>query len=148
MSPDTWNRLTLHLSSSPILRAETLPTVEEVDRACEAVGVPFPQEYRDFLLRFGGAMVGPYPIYGLRPVEVMGVNTWSVVEMTKHYRADGWPGAEEWVIISTDHGGNPIGMDAKGLIWTFDHDFGGLYFEADNFEEYVRVKCLGLLKEG
>jgi hypothetical protein len=63
MNQETISRLTDKLSESPILRAETLPSTAEVDDASSEVGVPFSSDYRDFLLTFGAAMVGPYPIW-------------------------------------------------------------------------------------
>jgi len=131
------------LAESPILHAESLPTDGEIDHASERLGVPFVADYRQFLLLFGGAMVGPYPIFGLRPVEAMG-SEWSVVDVTTRYRNDSVPGCDEWVVFSEDHSGNPIGMDPKGVVWIYDHDFGGIALLASGFEEYVRVQCLGL----
>jgi len=87
-------------------------------------------------------MVGPYPIFGLRPVEVMGDDHWSVIDVTKRYRKGGVPGSEAWVVVSEDHAGNPVGMDANGAIWIYDHDFGGLTGLAPSFEEYLRTQCL------
>jgi len=144
MNRETITRLTDKLSESPILRAESLPSTAEIDDASSEIGIPFSTDYRDFLLTFGAAMVGPYPIYGLRPVEVMGDDSWSVVAMTKQFREDNVPEANGWVIISTDHAGNPVGMDRDGAIWIHDHDFGGVARLAKNFEEYLRVRCLGL----
>jgi hypothetical protein len=144
MNPETMARLMDKLSESPILRAESLPSAVEIDDASREVGVPFSTDYRDFLLTFGAAMVGPSPIYGLRPVEVMGDDSWSVVAMTKQFREDEVPEATGWVIISTDHAGNPVGMDRDGAIWIHDHDFGGAARLAKNFEEYLRIRCLGL----
>jgi hypothetical protein len=144
MNRETITRLTDKLSESPILRADSLPSAAEIDDASSEIGVPFSADYRDFLLTFGAAMVGPYPIYGLRPVEVMGDDSWSVVAMTKQFREDNVPEANEWVIVSADHAGNPVGMDRDGVIWIHDHDFGGVARVAKNFEDYVRVRCLGL----
>ncbi len=89
-------------------------------------------------------MVGAYPIYGLRPVAVMGDDSWSVVAMTKQFREENVPEAKGWVIISSDHAGNPVGMDRDGAIWIHDHDFGGVTRVASTFEEYLLVRCLGL----
>jgi hypothetical protein len=144
MNEETTTRLTDKLSESPILRAESLPNAAEIDDASSEIGVPFSSDYRDFLLKFGAAMVGPYPIYGVRPVEAMGDDSWSVVAMTKRFREDNVPAANRWVIVSSDHAGNPVGMDRDGAIWIHDHDFGGVAPLAKNFEEYVRVRCLGM----
>lgn len=144
MNDETITRLTDKLSESPILRAATLPSEAEIDDASNEIGVPFSTQYREFLLKYGAAMVGPYPIYGLRPVEVMGDDSWSVVAMTKHFRQDNIQAARGWVVVSSDHGGNPVGMDRDGAIWIHDHDFGGVAPLAKSFEEYLRVRCLGM----
>ena len=144
MMADTLDRLMAKLSETPILRASSLPDEREIDKASEQIGIPFAADYREFLLRFGGAMVGPYPIFGLRPVEVMGDDEWSAIAMTQQNRAEGVPGSDAWVVVSRDHAGNPVGMDAQGAIWIHDHDFGGITSLARNFEEYIRVKCLNL----
>lgn len=144
MTNETIQQLRAKLLESPILRAESIPTSEEIDQASLELGVPFATDYREFLLTFGGAMVGPFPIFGLRPVEVMGDDHWSVLDVTRHYRNDGVPGSEAWVVISEDHSGNPVGMDAEGKVWVYDHDFGGLTALASSLEEYIRIHCLRL----
>jgi hypothetical protein len=138
---ETIERLDAEFAEFPILRADA-PSEAEIARAEQAIGVPFPDDYREFLLRYGGAMVGPYPIFGLRPVGVMGVSHWSVVEVTRHHRSDGVPGVDGWVVISEDQAGNPIGVDREGAIWIHDHDFGGIAPLAGAFEDYLRTHCL------
>lgn len=144
MNADTIHRLSVKLSESPIIRADSLPSEAEVDDASNEIGVPFSADFRGFLLEYGAAMVGPHPIFGLRPVEVMGDDSWSVVAMTKRFRDEGIPAASQWIIISSDHAGNPVGMDRDGLIWIYDHDCGGVSPLSKSFEEYLRVRCLGL----
>ncbi len=144
MMPDTINRLDAEFAESPMMRAADVPSEAEVVQAEQQIGVAFPDDYRQFLLRYGGAMVGPYPVFGLRPVEVMGVNHWSVLDVTRHYRSDGVPGTDHWAVISEDHAGNPIGMDQNGAIWIHDHDFGGAAHLARTFEDYIRTRCLKL----
>ena len=144
MTDDTIRRLDKEFAEFTILRAEDVPSDAEIDRAETEIGVPFPVDYREFLRRYGGAMVGPYPIFGLRPAEVMGVDCWSAVAMTRWYRDDGVPGTEACVVISHDHAGNPIGIDRLGAVWIHDHDFGGPAPLAADFEEYLRTRCLKL----
>ncbi len=33
----------------------------------------------------------------------------SAWKVTQRFRKDGWPGVQEWLVISSDHSGNPIG---------------------------------------
>jgi hypothetical protein len=125
----------------PTMRANEVPQPIEIDAAAEALGVRFPDSYRDFLLRYGGAIVGPYPIYGLRPVETMGA-WWSVKTVTEDFRSQGVNALLNWVIFSGDHAGNPIGFDAQGEVWIYDHDFGGVTALHPDFESYLRDTCL------
>jgi hypothetical protein len=143
MKDDTLKRLDQMFAESPILRAEEAPTENEIDEASNAVGIPFSKDFREFLARYGGATVGPYPVFGLRPSEVMD-DRWSVVEVTKEVRASGIEGIDGWVIVSEDHSGNPVGMDGDGKVWIYDHDFGGVSELAPSFEEYLRTQCLNI----
>lgn len=63
MTPDTIDRLDAKLEA-PILRAVDLPSEAEIVQAEREIGVPFPEDYRQFLLRYGGAMVGSHPAFG------------------------------------------------------------------------------------
>ena len=87
-------------------------------------------------------MVGSYPIYGVRFAEVMSDET--VVDVNEHFRADRWPGADEWLIVSMDLAGNPVGISADGRVWTWDHDLGETFLLADSFEQFLRRHCLRL----
>lgn len=142
MRPDTWASLDEKFARYPFLRAGTVDS-QEVDAASAAVGLQFPEDYREFLLRHGAAIVGPYPILGVRPVEDMG-DEWSVIEVNRRYRSDKWPGVDDWLIVSADHAGNPMGIDKDGRVWVSDHDFGGISPVADSFEEFLRRRCLHL----
>jgi cell wall assembly regulator SMI1 len=138
--PDTWVELDEQFARYPFLRAGTAEAVA-VDVASAAVGLSFPDDYREFLLKHGGAIVGPYPVFGVRPVEAMG-NEWSVVEMNRRFRADRWPGVDSWLIVSADHAGNPMGIDSDGHVLISDHDLGGISVTADSFEDFLRKRCL------
>jgi streptogramin lyase len=84
-------------------------------------------------------MVGPDPIFGVRPCDDLG-QTWSVVAVTKHRREEGWPGVDEWYVISEDGRGNPIGMDNRGRVWRSDHDVGDIELLAKSFEGYIKYQ--------
>ncbi len=142
MRPDTIDRLDEMFAESPVMRAEEVPTTVEVDAASQQVGVPFPDDYREFILRYGGAAVGPYPVFGLRASDVMEEDRWSVVDVTNEIRRAGIERASDWIVFSEDHAGNPIGMDINGKVWIYDHDFGGVAEFASSFEEYIRTQCL------
>jgi hypothetical protein len=117
---------------------------DEIDEAAIALEWQLPPDYRDFLRRYGSAIVGRYPIYGIRPALILG-RDWSVVEINRRYREDQWPGVDGWLIISTDHGGNPFGFAPDGRIWISDHEFGVIEPVAENFEHFLRKECLELL---
>lgn len=143
MTDDTWENLEGFFAKHPIARAESV-SEQEVDLASETVQRQFPPDYREFLLRYGGAAVGSYPILGLRQVEVVGDDEWDVVEVNEHYRAEEWPGADQWLIVSVDLGGNPVGIAEDGAVWVWDHDYRGAVQIARDFEDFLRRECLKL----
>ena len=72
----------------------------------------------------------------------MGDDENSVFEITKRFRNDGWDGVDQWLIVSMDHSGNPVGLDKSGEIWISDNDHGCIDKLADNLEGYIREWCL------
>lgn len=144
MKADTIQKLDELFDNSPIMRAADVPTVQEVDAASKDLGVSFEDDYREFILRYGGATVGPYPIFGLRKWELVDRDRWSVLDMTKEIRRAGIEKIVSWLVISEDHAGKPVGLDNDGRVWTYDHDFGGVSELATDFEQYIRVQCLKL----
>lgn len=118
--------------------------IAEVDDAAEKIGIRFDEDYREFVRRYGGAIVGPYPVFGVRRAEPMAINEESVVNVTQRFRYGRWPGTDAWVVFSVDHAGNPFGFDREGKIWISDHDAGIVEVVANNFEEFLRKRCLKL----
>jgi cell wall assembly regulator SMI1 len=139
---DTWAALDSQFARHPFLRGGPVPQ-EEIDAASGTLDVRFPDDYREFVIRHGGAIVGPYPVFGLRPVEPMG-NEWSVLEVNRRYRSERWPGVAGWLIVSVDHAGNPMGIGPDGRVWISDHDFGDVSPIADSFEHFLRKECLSM----
>ena len=84
--------------------------VEDIERTEATVGMSFDATYREFLEHYGGGIIGSLPVYGVTRSEAMGTDDF-VASVTAHYRNDGWPHTETWVAISSDLGGNPIGLD-------------------------------------
>lgn len=101
----------------------------------------FVSDYREFIQLFGGAIVGPLPIYGLRRAEPMDIEIWSVISATMHYRNEGWPKSENIYVISSDHAGNPIGITIDGRVTSYDHDSCENIQVAESFEEFLN-QCL------
>jgi hypothetical protein len=142
MRSKTWKVLDDMFSEAPILKAEAVSPAEVNDMERE-VGVKLAEDYKEFIRRYGGAIVGPFPIYGLREVEPMGDES-TLMEVTNFFRQQRWPGVEKWAVISMDHDGNPVGLDAQGKVWISDHDAGAIQLLAPNFEVYLRKWCLEL----
>jgi hypothetical protein len=143
MRNETWEALDQMFREYPILRAESVG-FDEIVTAERKLGVPIPDDYKEFIHRYGGAIVGPFRIFGLPKAEPMGNGEGSFLKITEAFRQQGWPGVEKWAVISMDHSGNPIGLDADGKIWISDHDAGAVQVIANTFESYLRNQCLKL----
>jgi cell wall assembly regulator SMI1 len=113
----------------------------EIEAAEAALGVAFSEDYKQFLRRYGGAIVGAYPVYGLARAEPMDENLWSVVDVTEHFRKQSWPGTDRSYVISMDHAGNPIGINESGKAVCFDHDAGEMIEVASDVDAYLQ-RCL------
>jgi cell wall assembly regulator SMI1 len=128
----------------PALAAEGA-NPEEINSLEAWISFPLPSDYREFLVEYGGAIVGALPIYGLRRPDPMAEDASTAMELTEHFRKQGWPETDKWLVISNDHSGNPIGIDAKGEIWMYDHDNRRKCLVSPTFEEFL-VKCLNRLR--
>jgi cell wall assembly regulator SMI1 len=140
MKQSTLESLDRLFAEMPMMRAPSVGTAE-IDSAQRTLGVTFSDDYREFLSRYGGAMVGPYPVYGLSRAEPMDTRLWSVVDVTEHFRQQSWPGSDKWYVISMDHAGNPVGIDPDGMAISFDHDAGEMVLVAESLDAYLQY-CL------
>jgi len=104
---ETWSAIEAIFAKHPVMKAEPVD-YEQIDAAADAAGFQLPEDYREFIHRYGGAIVGPLPIIGLRQAQAMARTESSVFEVTKHFRQQGWRGVSEWLVVSVDHAGNPI----------------------------------------
>ena len=136
MTGVTIQRMRAAASQHPMMFASGVKP-EEVKDAESRLRCRFDASYGLFLREFGGAMVGPDPILGLRQAEVMGDDLWSVVDVTERFRADGWPQTEDWYVISVDAAGNPIGGAPDGAIYVSDHHGGAIRKVADSFDDFI-----------
>jgi hypothetical protein len=143
MRNETWRALDDIFSRTPILKAEEVES-DEIAAAEREVGVALAADYKEFVRRYGGAIVGPFRVFGLRRALPMGRDEGSFVEVTNSFRRQRWPGVEKWAVISTDHAGNPVGLDADGRVWVSDHDARAVQAIAVSFEAYLRNQCLKL----
>ena len=137
MKPETTRRLDQLFKSLPVLVGGAVSR-GEIDAAELRIGMRFDADYREFIERYGGGVVGSLPIFGLRRAEVMAEDTFGVVDVTARFRADGWRPTDEWVVISMDLAGNPIGLAEGGEVWISDHDSGATSMVAPTFEDFVR----------
>jgi hypothetical protein len=128
------------------MKASEVPSDEEIAGAAAAIGCAFHQDYVDFLRRYGAATVGSLPVFGLRPVKVMG-NRWSVVEVTTWFREHAWPGVNEGYVISEDGFGNPISVPTDGRVMISDDDAGEIAVLATDFADILLHHCLPRSRE-
>jgi len=129
-------RLDEAFSQYPSLCAGPAPdtAVHEID---QYAGFSVPDDYRLFVKRYGGALVGPYAIYGWGRGHAMGDNETSVVEVTERFRSRHWPGTENALVVSIDHTGNPIVMDRLGHVSCIDHTSSEVRDLALSFENFL-----------
>ena len=90
MKSDTFLNLDKLFERMPVLKAGEPVSTQEIDDAERRIGIPLPLDYREFVQRYGGAIVGSLPVLGLRHAEAMPRRAFSVVDMTKRMRADRW----------------------------------------------------------
>lgn len=141
MREDTWSALEIMFAKYPILQAGEI-SYDRIDTTAEQIGFPIDKDYREFIHRFGGAIVGAYRIYGLKRPPAMGSQEPLFLDLTRDFRKDNWAGTDRWLVFSMDHCGNPIGIARDGSIWISDHDNGQIDVVASNFEQFLRSWCL------
>lgn len=143
MRTETLQALEEMFQKAPVMCGGTASS-REVDQMESIIGFRFPADYREFVEKFGAAVVGSFSVYGARAAHAMASDESSAIEVTNRFRADGWQGTEEWLIVSMDLSGNPIGLDRDGNVWISDHDVGSIQKLAPTFEDYLR-RCLNLI---
>lgn len=99
----------------------------------------FSESYAYFLKAYGSGLFDGYIIYGIVPMSSMGSFCTNIVDKTFFYKVtQGWPDIEDWIVISDDGSGNPIGLLPNGEVWLSDHDSN---FEkirlAKSFEDFL-----------
>lgn len=122
--------------SEPISQSEIFDAAKKLERG-------FPDDLVEFLARYGGGGVGPYPIFGLRRPKQMG-EPHSIIAVNLEFRTKCPWEAAGWLIFSMDHAGNYVGIGEDGRVYTWDHNFGGKVQLATSFEDYLRRECLEL----
>jgi hypothetical protein len=148
MNDETWKMIEERFVRWPRSKASAVDAAE-FDQTMREFGRAVDPDYREFVLRYGGGLVGPDPIYGLRKPETMGSlgGARTAPELTKLFREKNWPGVEDWFIFSIDQGGNPVGFAKDGTVWLSDQlDFKQIVQLASNFEDYLLKWCLSVRK--
>lgn len=114
----------------------------EVAHAESMLNIRFPEDYRTFLLEFGGAIISSYQILGLRKPAWAGESGWHIVDENKTYWNLKWPNIEDWVVFAIDNG-NPIGFNQRmnNSIYVSDLDVGYTGIIAFDFYDFVLREC-------
>lgn len=110
--------------------------IGEVSQAEAELKVKLPDDFKEFLLRYGSGAVGEAIVLGLKEAEF--VATPSFVEKSLHFRKTLPKEYENFTTIGIDGAGNPIGFNTPNTeIIIFDFNFGEKEIIAESFEEYL-----------
>lgn len=139
MKKELLDALSKLFSENPILASDSVPS-QEIDSLEAAVGFALPEDYKEFVAKYGGGIVGSFCIYGLRASHAMAQNDASAMEVTRRFRKFGWEGVSNWLVFSMDLGGSPIGFDSDGKVWISDHESREIRNIAQSFEDFL-LKC-------
>lgn len=142
MTNATLSLLDADFAKYPMLVAGP-PQEAEMAKLEAAIGFALPADYRAFVKRYGGAIVGAYSVFGIGASDEMGDDEASAMQMTERFRAQKWPGTEDALVISMDHAGNAVTLGRDGQVNRFDHDSGTAERLAESFEGFVLNWCLG-----
>lgn len=145
MNEELQELLTAQFAQWPQAVAEPVPDAE-IRQAEASLGVVLPDDYRDFIRRYGGAVVRSASVLGLRRCEFCDDEPSTFPEQTTRFRQELPNEYSQMVVISVDGAGNPIGfLNGKPTIFVFDFNFGGRHDLAPSFSEYVRLALRGEL---
>jgi hypothetical protein len=144
MNDTTWSALEKSFDRWPQSKASPVEP-SDFDQAMQSYG-QIDADYREFVLRYGGGIVGSNPIYGIRMAEFMGTvgGARTAPDVTNWFRNQRWPGTDNWLIFSIDGAGNPIGFAADGTVWISDHDSRQISQLASGIEDYLLKWCMRL----
>jgi len=139
MKIETWEYVERQFKSS--YSAEGV-TASEFDAAFANLNVP--NDYREFVVRYGGGIIGTYPIYGLRLAKSMGMvgRKRTAPEINQLFLERNWPGVENWFIFTIDQSGNPIGFASDHSVWISDIAPRQIQKLGSDFEDFVLKWCL------
>lgn len=136
MNEIIFSKLDANFSKHPVLVAG--PASEATVTQIETwIGFTLPDDYKAFVTRYGGAIVGPYSFFGHGASDAMGDDESSAIRVTERFRSQRWPGCESTLVISMDHAGNAITLDQQGFVHRYDHDSGTTEQLAVSFEDFI-----------
>lgn len=131
---DIKTRISEFYKSNPIAIGKKA-TASDVNLIESKLKLKLDEDYIDFITSFGGGLIGSSEIYSMSNSSMMDED---IIELNETYKNDNfWEGIDNWIIIGSDHSGNPIGIDLDGKIVSNDHDFGGIYVIAESFSDYL-----------
>lgn len=132
-------RLEAFLSKHENLLGEPA-TKEEIVEAESKFGIIFPEDYIDFITRFGGAF-GGIDIHAFKNASSIGKET--IIELTEWLRKNYSAGdpreeeAKQSIAISDDGSGNPIIINRKGEVVIFYHDCDEREVLASSLNQFI-----------
>lgn len=141
MKDEAWKLVDDFFSESPSLKADPV-SYEAIDKHFRDLSFSVPDDYREFVHRYGAGILGAHTICGIGACKLMGNDSESALKVTESFKSRKWPGVEKWLIISVDSAGNPIGMDSAGKIWISDVVHRCIDELADDFEEFIFEWCM------
>ena len=138
MRQETIDKLQAKFAKHPVLRGQ--PAADAAIAAAQRrLNCRFDPDYIEFLRHFGSGVVGPNSVFGIGIAAAMGEDE-EVVRQTEQFRAQHWPGTDDWYIVSVDGRGNPVGVAPDGKVRLSDHDVADIAELADSFESFL-IKC-------
>lgn len=140
-----WKTLYKNKKIEPQCYAKGVPNNQEIIELEKALNVNISEQYKKFLIEFGGAELDAYVVFGLYGTSFMGPDLNTVISNTQFYRNQNFPGTDKWYVVSDDGSGNPFGVDAEGKVWLSDHDSHEFILVADDFEEFLHILFHDLL---
>lgn len=141
MKPELAKLLESRFKEHPVLAAGPV-SLPEVSLLETYAGFSLPEVYKEFVLNYGGGIVGSFPIYGMRRAHAMALDEESAINVTQKYRLQKSRGIDGWLIISSDLSGSPIGLLPTGEIWISDVEFGVVAPLSPTFESFLVDVCL------
>ena len=114
-------------------------TNEEIENAEKELHLTIDNDYKEFILKFGGAYAG-IAIYAFKNGTSIGKET--IIDLTMNARnlfntANLFPEINNCLVFSDDGAGNPIAIAPNGEVILFDYDTEEKQTLANSFEKLI-----------